>query len=134
MTALTEEMIESIKAVPVFPLATASKDGIPNVAPMGMVFVVDPETIWIADNYMNKTRFNVEENPKASLYVYGAGAKGCLQIKADVTVATEGPDFEKLVALAYEKKPTLNPKAVLILKITNLFTCAPGPDAGAKLA
>jgi len=134
MTALTDEMIASIKAVPVFPLATASKDGIPNVAPMGMVFVADPETIWIADNFMNKTRANVEENPKASLYVYGAGAKGCLQIKADVTVATEGEDFEKLVSLAFEKKPTLNPKAVLILKITDLFTCAPGPDAGAKLA
>ena len=134
MTALTDEMIASIKAVPVFPLATASKNGIPNVAPMGMVFVADPETIWIADNFMNKTRANVEENPKASLYVYGAGAKGCLQIKADVTVATEGEDFEKLVSLAFEKKPTLNPKAVLILKITDLFTCAPGPDAGAKLA
>ena len=134
MTALTDEMIASIKAVPVFPLATASKDGIPNVAPMGMVFVADPETIWIADNFMNKTRANVEENPKASLYVYGAGAKGCLQIKADVTVATEGEDFEKLVSLAFEKKPTLNPKAVLILKITDIFTCAPGPDAGAKLA
>ena len=134
MTALTEEMIASIKAVPVFPLATASKNGIPNVAPIGMVFAKDPETLWVADNFMNKTRANVEENPKASLYVYGAGASGCLQIKADVTVATEGADFEQLVSIVHEKKPTLNPKALLILKITDLFTCSPGPDAGAKLA
>lgn len=134
MATLTEEMIASIKAVPVFPLATASNDGIPNVAPMGMVFVKDPETLWIADNFMNKTRFNVEENPKASLYVYGAGAKGCLQIKADVTIATEGEDFEQLVSIVHERKPALNPKALLILKITDLFTCTAGPDAGAKIA
>lgn len=35
---LTEEMKECMKTVKIFSLATASKDGVPNVVPVGMLF------------------------------------------------------------------------------------------------
>lgn len=133
MARLTEEMVESFKAVKIFPLATASAAGVPNVAPMGMVFLRDPETIWIVDSFMKKTLKNATENPKAALYVYGAGAKGCLQIKADVTIATAGDEFDAGKALALERKPDLKPKSLLILKVSEVYSCAPGPNAGEKV-
>lgn len=133
MPALTQEIIEAFNALKVFPFATASKDGVPNVAPMGSVFLIDPETIWVGDNFMHKSLKNVLENPKAALYLYGAGAKGCYQIKADVTVKTSGPEHARMTEMIHEKKPNLPAKSLLILKITGVFECMPGADAGKQL-
>lgn len=133
MTALTPEMKKAFDVVTVYPLATASKSGIPNVAPMGSVFLVDDETIWIGDNFMHKTLANVLENPKASIYVYGAGAKGCIQIKGDITVKTSGEEHAKMKAMIQEKKPNLPAKSLLILKITEVYDCMPGAEAGKQI-
>lgn len=133
MPGLTPEMIEAFNALKVFPLATASKDGVPNVAPMGSVFLIDPETIWIGDNFMHKSLKNVLENPKAAIYIYGAGAKGCYQVKADVTVKTSGPEHARMAEMIHEKKPNLPAKSLLILKVTSVFECMPGADAGKQL-
>ncbi len=133
MVQMTDEVIEAIGKMKAFPLATASKDGIPNVAPMGAYRIKDPGTIWIQDNFMNKTLANVEENPKAAVYIYGDGAKGCYQIKADVTVVKSGPELDEMKAYIEERKPGLPGKGLLILKVTGVFQCMPGPEAGKKL-
>ncbi len=133
MVKLTDNILEAMGNLKTFYLATASKDGVPNVAPMGAVFVKDPETIWIQDNFMMKTLANVEENPKAALSVYGAGAKGCFQIKADVTVMKSGPEFAEMKALIEKMKPGLPGKSLLVLKVTGVYQCMPGPEAGKKL-
>jgi len=125
--------MDAIKEIKVFPFATASKNGVPNVAPMGSVFQIDPETIWIGDNFMVKSLANVLENPKAALYVYGPGVKGCFQIKADVTVKTSGPEYEKMKEMIHAMKPNLPAKSLLVLKITEVFECMPGAEAGKRL-
>jgi len=56
----------------VFAAATASKNGIPNVAPVATVQLVADDTIWIGDNYMVKTLANVKENPHLALYIWAA--------------------------------------------------------------
>ena len=60
--SMTKEMMDAIEKDLVF-LATASEDGIPNVVPIGFARPVDENIILIADNYMNKTRSNIESNP-----------------------------------------------------------------------
>jgi len=130
MPQLTEEMIQSFRAMKFFPLATASRDGEPNVVPMGAVFLMDPETIWIGDQFMKTTIQNVKENPRASLYVWGPDVKGCYKIKATVTVKTSGQEYETMKMKVKEKKPTLNCRSLLILKITGVYECLPGQDAG----
>jgi predicted pyridoxine 5'-phosphate oxidase superfamily flavin-nucleotide-binding protein len=134
MVKLNPEIAEAFAAMKTYPLATASKDGIPNVAPMGAVFLkADNETIWIIDNFMKKTIANVRENPRAALYIWGAGIKGCFQIKCDVTVSTEGPDFEEAKDLVEKMKPGLPRKSLLTLRIKEVYQCMPGPEAGSKL-
>ena len=133
MARLTDEMIEAFKSVKTFPLATASKDGDPNVAPMGAVFLIDPETIWIGNQFMKTTIQNVEDNPRASLYVWGPGIKGCYKIKGDVTVESSGEDYEKMKDMVRRVKPHLNCRSLLVMKITGVYDCKPGPDAGKQL-
>jgi Predicted flavin-nucleotide-binding protein structurally related to pyridoxine 5''-phosphate oxidase len=65
--------------------------------------------------------------------VYGPGAKGCYQIKGDITVKTSGEEHAKMKAMIHEKKPNLPAKSLLIFKITDVFECMPGADAGKKL-
>ena len=133
MVALTEEMKAAFQAMKIFPVATASKDGWPNVVPIGFVELVDDETIWIADNFMKKTLANVRENPKVSIYVWGAETKGCFQVKGDVVVRSEGPEFEKMQLTVRSKMAKAPAKNLLIMKIREVYECTPGPKAGEKI-
>lgn len=133
MVALTEEMKTAFATIKVFPVATASKDGWPNVVPIGFVELADDETIWISDNFMKKTLANVRENPKVSIYVWGPETKGCFQIKGDVELKTSGPEFDKMQETVRSKMAQAPAKGLLIVKIREVYTCTPGPDAGARV-
>ena len=71
MAKLTADMKEAFLKMKVFPVATASKDGTPNVVPIGVVELVSDDTIWITDNFMNKSLANLKANPKLAIYVWG---------------------------------------------------------------
>ena len=133
MVALTEEMKTAFATMKAFPVATASKDGWPNVVPIGFVELVDDETIWIADNFMKKTLANIKENPKMTLSLWGPETKGCFQIKGEVELKTEGPEFEKMQENVWAKMAKAPAKGLMIMKICEVYTCNPGPDAGNKL-
>lgn len=133
MAKLTPEMKETFSKVNLFPVATASKKGVPNVAPIAFVVMVDEETFWLADNFMHKTLANVKENPYAAIYIYDSYLKKCFQIKGSIEVKTAGPDYEKMKKMVHEKKPGLPAKSLLVMKVTEVFECNPGPHAGKKL-
>lgn len=133
MVALTGEMKELFKKVKLFPVATASKKGIPNVTPIAFVQLIKDDTIWIADNFMQKTLANVRENPHISIYLYDSESKKCLQVKGTVDVRVSGEDYEKMKKMVQEKKPGLPAKSLLIVKIAEVWECMPGPAAGKKI-
>lgn len=133
MTALTEEMKGAFATMKAFPVATAAKNGWPNVVPIGFVELVDDETIWIADNFMKKTLANIEENPKIAIYVWGPETGGCYQIKGDVSLKTEGPEYEQMRETVRAKMAKAPAKGLMIVKIRDVYECSPGPNAGEKL-
>jgi predicted pyridoxine 5'-phosphate oxidase superfamily flavin-nucleotide-binding protein len=133
MVALTDEMKTAFATIKAFPVATASKDGWPNVVPIGFVELVDNETIWIADNFMKKTLANVKENPRISIFIWGPETKGCFQVKGDVELKTSGPEFDKMQETVRAKMAKAPAKGLLIMKIREVYQCAPGPNAGDKL-
>lgn len=53
MVKLTPDMKEAFGKMKVFPVATASKDGTPNVIPLGIAELVSDDTVWFVDNFMN---------------------------------------------------------------------------------
>lgn len=136
MVKLTAEMKEDFAKMRIFPFATASKGGEPNVIPIGMCDLQeDGETIWIADNYFNKTRNNLDENPRGAIYVWGPEIKGCYQIKGDIEIKTEGEDYEKMYKMVKSKGDRFPGKALAVLKITDVYECKPGAgtEPGQKL-
>jgi predicted pyridoxine 5'-phosphate oxidase superfamily flavin-nucleotide-binding protein len=132
MVVLSPEIKALFEAVSTFPLATASKDGIPNVAPMGAVHLQDNK-IWIMNNFMNKTAANLAENPYAAIYVYDPASKMCVQLKGPVTAHSSGSEYDALKAILDAKKPGLPAKELMILDVKDVYQCMPGPHAGEKI-
>jgi len=133
MAKLTAEMKEAFSKMKVFPVATASNDGTPNVVPLGIVELVDDETIWITDNFMNKSMSNLRVNPKIAIYIWGPEIKGCFQIKGVTSIKNSGKEFDEMKEKINRKNPALPARSLVIVKITEVFECKPGPTAGSKL-
>jgi len=133
MVNLTAEMKEAFGRMKIFPVATASKDGTPNVVPIGVVELISDDTIWITDNFMHKSLENLKTNPKIALYLWGPEIKGCFQIKGQATVRTSGGDFDAMKEKINRKNPAMPARSLIIVKITDVFECTPGPKAGSKI-
>src|SRR5512137_2327691 len=131
MARLTADMKEAFSKMKVFSVATASRDGTPNVVPLAMVELHTEDTIWITDNFMNKTMSNLRTNPKIAIYIWGPEIKGCFQIKGVTSIKTSGQEYDEMKANVNRKRPELPARSLVIVKITEVFECKPGPTAGA---
>jgi uncharacterized protein len=129
---LTEEIKSVMAKQRIYSLATASKTGVPNVVPVGMLMIHDDLTIWIIDNYMDKTLKNVKENPNASFYVYDHDSPDSFQIKGRVSVENSGPDYEAAVKIAHAKKETYPAKNLLKFYVDSIYYVTPGEKAGKR--
>ncbi len=133
MVRLTAEMKEAFVKMRVFPVATATKDGTPNVIPLGIAELVSDDTVWFVDNFMNKTLSNLRVNPKIAFFIWGPDIKGCYQVKGLAAVKTNGREYDEMKAKINEKHPALPARSLVIVKITEIFECKPGPTAGVKI-
>ena len=130
---MTKEMMDAIEKDNLVFLATATADGTPNVVPIGFARPIDSETIMIVDNFMNKTHKNLEDNPKASLVVRDASA--CpYQFKGSAEIVESGKYFDQAVDWATSVMSQLAPKAAILLKVEEIYSVQPGPEAGKKVA
>ena len=130
---LTPAMKDAIERAELIPFATASLNGIPNVVPIKFIWVVAADTLWIADNYLDKTLANLRENPRAALYVWSADPKLCVQIKGDISLHTEGRDYETMKAQARAEKPDIPARSLVELRIREIYQCLPGDGPGRRL-
>ena len=113
-------------------LATANNENIPNVVPIGLARPLDDETVLLVANFMNKTYENLKENPNAAIVV--ADVTNCpYQFKGTVKIYESGKYFDDAVEWAKSVMTQLNPKGAVLLKIDEIFSVQPGPDAGKKI-
>lgn len=130
---LTSAMKDAIERAELIPFATASLNGIPNVVPIKFIWVVAADTLWIVDNYLDKTLANLRENPRAALYVWSADPKLCVQIKGDISLHREGRDYEIMKAQARTEKPDIPARSLVELRIREIYQCLPGDGPGRRL-
>lgn len=131
MPADVKETLEKQKPVPI---ATASKSGVPNVVFVGLLKIIDDETLMIADNFFYKTAQNLGENPKISILCYNGETKKSFQIKGDATVCKEGVDYEAMKAWVHGVNNKLPAKACVMVKVTEIYNAMWGPAAGKQIA
>ena len=134
MVKMPPEVKETLEKQKPIPIATASKSGVPNVVFVGLMKIVDDETLMFADNFFYKTAQNLMENPKIAILCYSSETKKSFQIKGDVVVCKEGPDFEKMRAWVHGINEKLPAKSCVMIKITEIYNAMWVPAAGKQLA
>ena len=129
---MTNEMMEVIAGNRAY-VATATADGVPNVVPIGNIKPLDNKTVIIADNYMMKSRANLEKNPKIAFVMHDA-AKYPYQFKGNVKIYRSGEYYDEVVKWVKETAPLApKPKAAIIVNIEEIFSVKVG-DGGKKIA
>lgn len=113
-------------------VATSDSNGTPNVVPIGFCKVINDDTLLLADNFMKKTFSNLKENPKMSLIIDDV-RNYPFQLKGIIEIYEDGDYFKEVTDWVAEVKNELAPKSAIIFKVTEIYSIAPGPDAGSKL-
>ena len=130
MAKLTPEILEQMKKQKIYSVATASKDGVPNVVPVGMLIPKEDGTVWIIDNYFGKTIANMKENPRAAFYVWNPECKESWQIKGSLKIEDSGADYEAAVAFALSIKEIFPAKHLVKMTVDEVYYVTPGDHAG----
>ena len=129
---LNQEMMDAIEKNNIVWLATANKNDRPNIVPIGLAKPLDNETVLLVANFMNKTFENLKNNPQAAIAV--SNVTECpYQFKGSIEIHESGKYFEDAVEWAKSVMAQLNPKAAVLLKIEEIYSVQPGPEAGKKI-
>ncbi len=112
---------------------TADKKGNPNIVPIHWKILLDDETILLLDNFMKKTKENIQENKKVCISFWNTEPEEAYKIKGTAKYHKEGITYEKGKEFIQSKRPGQNPKGVVEIKIEEIYTIKSGPDAGKRL-
>jgi predicted pyridoxine 5'-phosphate oxidase superfamily flavin-nucleotide-binding protein len=94
---ITREMQSGMQGVVPSSLATASREGVPNVTFISQMFYVDPRHVALSFQFMNKTWRNLQENPTATAIITAPDTFSMWKIKLRfLEIQTEGPIFEQM--------------------------------------
>ena len=138
MVKIPKEAQEIYTKQRVIGLATVDDNGKPNASYVAFWWFEDDETVVLVDNYMKKTRANIEANGNAALSGYDMSIHRAFQLKGKATIETEGPrvDRGKKLAEQFEKERGMKmlAKAVVVIKVDEVYYLHPGADAGNAIA
>lgn len=136
MAKIPQEAQELFNKVGNVVFATANSDAQPNMCIVGMKKLIDDETIYLSDQFFNKTLANIKENEKASV-IFWEG-KDAYQIYGTMRYVNEGPEFEEQAtwvnAAFVSIGMPVTAKGGVFLHVEEVYTSAPGPTAGDKIA
>ncbi len=113
-------------------IATADTEGKLNVVPVKTFSAVDEETLVFGNVFLGKTKDNIEATKKVAVTAF-KGSTG-YQIKGSFQeFLISGSIFDQKKEQVKEKLK-LDAKSAGIIKVEEVYSVSPGPDAGKKLA
>jgi predicted pyridoxine 5'-phosphate oxidase superfamily flavin-nucleotide-binding protein len=114
---------------PMMYLATVGEDGMPNVVPMLQYWWFDQDTMVVGDLFMKATKANIKANGKVCISACGEGNEA-YKLKGTATYETSGPAYGLANGELHRGNPGKDFKGVVVLKVTEVYDAAKGPDAG----
>lgn len=95
---LSEEIKQMLDENIVY-LATSTRDGKPNVVPIGSAYAISDNEILIHDMMFVKTRANLEANSQVAISFTDTRRWESYQLKGTAKIFTEGEMFEKVLEI-----------------------------------
>ena len=127
-------LIDFIRGKPGW-VATASRDGMPNVSIKGSLRVLDAENLIFADLYSLKTRANLLENPKCAIMVYEESSRKGYCFKGRAELIASGPVYDQMAEQMKLRFPDAPPaKYAIKVGIEAIYDQSMGPEGGKKIA
>ena len=107
-------------------VATASREGKPNLIYVKFLRVYNEKRLMVANNKFFKTEKNLLENPKMAVVVLDKETGKAYQLKGSVEIHKEGNVFEECVKWVKEtrikeSKPEMVPKAAVVLNVEEIY-------------
>ncbi len=116
-------------------VATAARDGTPNVSIKGSLRLLDDEHLVFADIYSLKTRKNLQENPRVAIMVYEEASRRGYMFKGSAELLANGPLYDKTVENMKKVMPQLPaPKYVVKVTVESIYDQSAGPNGGKQIA
>jgi len=126
MAKLTEEM-KALLASQLCFIATASPDGVPNIAPKGSTRVLDDEHIVFYELTGGRTWENLQKNPTVAIAVADISKlQGYRFTGKAEEIITEGELYEDAKKLAESLKLPVPPKAAVKVKVEEIYNLGAG--------
>jgi hypothetical protein len=115
-------------------VGTASLDGMPNIAVKGSLQILDDEHLLFADLFSQKTRKNLEENPKIAVMVTDTDTHAGYIFKGSAELISEGPLYERVSEeLRKSPKKLPSPKYVVKIAVESIFDQSLGQNSGKEV-
>ncbi len=108
MAKLTEEAKTAIGEIRPSLVATASKNGKPNVSAKGSLRVLDDEHVIFADIASPRTVANIRENPQVAIICLDSQTRKSCRIWGKAELLDSGPIYEETVAAMASMKMKVN--------------------------
>ncbi len=131
MNTLTAEMKEMIAAQQCF-IGTVNADGTPNVAPKRSTRVLSDTELMFTEGTGGATYHNIKRSPKVAISVVNRENITGFRFIGDAKMFEEGALYDKAAEMS-EKMGMPIPRAVVVIKITEIHSLKPGPTAGKKI-
>lgn len=132
MPVITNEMKEMIVSHQCFH-GTVSKDGIPNVAPKRSTRIYDDNTLLYFEGTGGKTYQNILDGSKDVVAVVNREVRDGFRFVGTPEVFHEGDIYEKYSQISLNEGLP-KPKAIILIKIEEIQTLKPGPNAGKSIS
>jgi predicted pyridoxine 5'-phosphate oxidase superfamily flavin-nucleotide-binding protein len=120
MAILSDEAKQFIQAVHPGMVATASKDGMPNVSPKGSFHVVDDEHVAFANIHSPRSMANIAENPQVSAIVFDPSTRHGCRIWGTAEVLSSGELLDRINANLAARK--MQASDVVVISVDEFVT------------
>ena len=132
MATLTQEMKDMIATQQCF-VGTVNEDGTPNVAPKRSTRVLTDDSLIFTEGVGGATYANIKRGSKVAVSVVNREIIDGYRFLGTASLQESGDLYEQGAAMA-ARIGMPKPRAVAVIKIEEIHSLKPGPNAGKKIA
>ena len=116
---LSEEQKKILSEQRAWMVATASKEGKPNIAAKGSKQILDDATLGFGEIFGGITYSNLMENPVVTIFAFDPAGPAQIRCVGDAEICTSGAIYDA-VAEKLQSKGHPKPKAFIKVKLTEI--------------
>jgi hypothetical protein len=122
MPILPDEIKAAMQGVIPSHVVTCSADGIPNASAISQVYWVDSDHVALSHQFFNKTKRNIQENPKAAVWLTHPETFETWDLELEfVRSETSGPIFDAMDMQIEAIASMVGMKGIFKLRAADIF-------------